>query len=685
MFFRLFNWLLKRVPYGLAVMTPTLFWAILAAAFSGFIIIIVARANLEVTGTARIFVLSLFFFTVLASLVTVFSYGLFRLFGKKWEKKELRVINDNIVNGHISSCLPKETLLEIYRSLSKINIVMLNTAWRSTGAAVFLIAITEWFFSRQLTNTPIILTGGFIAVFISCFCGFSLYETLTAPARKECKMILAARDIPFEEPHFVSLKIKSKFFIILIGFILIIFLTFVSSLTPALIFFSLLSLAIFSILSEVIFSSIYSAFLEIKESAKNLEKGEKTTFFSGSLDEEIIDLSKSLNKTANEIYSNRKQLEERAEDLEESKKVLMESLKETKEAKAASENEKKKTLAIINNFADGLLVLDNKDKVSLINPRAEFFFDVKDQNLIGKSILELAPLPRFKFLVEIFRDRSPLIKKNKKILKREFKIQEDLILETSILPIIEERRKSGTLVIFHDITREKRIENMKTEFVSLAAHQLRTPLSGIKWALKMLLEGNLGKITGKQKKFINGSYKANEKMILLVNDLLNVTSIEEGRYLLKKTSVNIKDVIRSSINLYKKEIRSKRIKFKLKEPKEQLPEVMADKEKINLVIENLLENAVRYTRLGGKIIITLKKYKKEIKFSIEDDGMGIPQSQQERVFTKFFRASNIVHVDTEGRGLSLYIVKNIIEAHKGRIWFKSKEGKGSKFYFTLPC
>ncbi|MCK4454306.1 PAS domain-containing protein [Candidatus Parcubacteria bacterium] len=670
MFFRLFNWLLKRTPYSLAVVVPTIFWGIVAAGFGGSIIIIVGQANFEITGTTGIFILSLIFFVSFASILIFFLYGLSRLFGKKWEKKELKILNDNIINGHISSYLSKETLLNIHHSLSKINIVMLNTAWRSTLGVIFFIALTEWFFSKQLINIPIILTGGFIALFITCICVSPLYEILTAPARKECKMALADRGIPFEESHFISLKIKSKFFIVLIGLILVVLLTFVFPLTPALIFFSLLSLTIFSILSEMIFSSIYSAFLEIKESAKNLEEGQKTTFFSGSLDKEVIDLSKSLNKTANEIYSNRKQLEE--------------TLKETKRAKAISEEEKNKTLSIIHNFADGLLVLNDKDEISLINPRAEIFFNIKNQDLIGKSILELDSFPKFKFLVEIFRDSFSLLNKNKKILRREFKIQEDLILEISILPIMKEKRKSGTLVIFHDITREKRIENMKTEFVSLAAHQLRTPLSGIKWALKMFLEGNLGKITGKQKKFIKGSYDANEKMIFLINDLLNVTSIEEGKYLLKKSLVDIKDIVQLSVNSYQKEIKTKKIKFDLIEPKRKLPKVMADREKIILVVENLLENAVRYTKPGGKIMIALKKAKKEIEFSIEDNGTGIPQDQQERMFTKFFRASNVVRIDTEGRGLGLYITKNIIEAHKGRIWFKSKEDRGTKFYFTLP-
>jgi len=241
----------------------------------------------------------------------------------------------------------------------------------------------------------------------------------------------------------------------------------------------------------------------------------------------------------------------------------------------------------------------------------------------------------------------------------------------------------GNLIILHDITREKIVERMKTEFVSISAHQLRTPLSAIKWSLKMLLDGDLGEISLEQKEFIEKAYASNERMIKLINDLLNVTRIEEGRYLFSLSYENIANIIKEQYQTFKELAEKKGLKMELIFKQDKFPLVKVDKEKISLVIQNLIENAIHYTQ-KGKITITLESKDREIIFSVEDTGIGIPKDQQERVFSRFFRAENAILSETEGTGLGLFISKNIIEAHGGKIWFKSEEGKGTTFYFTLP-
>lgn len=365
-------------------------------------------------------------------------------------------------------------------------------------------------------------------------------------------------------------------------------------------------------------------------------------------------------------------------ELEKSRMALMNILEDVEEARKRAEEEKKKTLAIINNFTDGLLVFDEENKLSLINPQAESFFKIKARDVVGRPILELSTFPTLEPLIRI------LGKEIKEVFRKEIQIRENLILETNTVPIIREKEKFGTLVILHDITREKMIEKMKTEFVSLSAHQLRTPLSAIKWTLKMLLDGDLGEITQEQREFIKKTYKSNERMINLINDLLDVTRIEEGRYLYKPTLAEFEQIIQSVVNSYKEEFAKKKINFEFKKTEEKLPKVLVDVEKIKLVIENLLDNALRYTPVAGQVTVSLKFGKKEIEFSIRDTGVGIPRDQQERVFTKFFRGANVMRMETEGTGLGLFITKNIIEAHGGKIWFQSEEGKGTTFYFTLP-
>jgi len=262
--------------------------------------------------------------------------------------------------------------------------------------------------------------------------------------------------------------------------------------------------------------------------------------------------------------------------------------------------------------------------------------------------------------------------------------KEGLTLEVSAIPLISGAEKLGALVILHDISREKTIEKIKTEFVSITAHQLRTPLSSIKWTLRMLLDGDLGEITDEQREFIEKTYTSNEKMISLINDLLDVTRIEEGRYLYRPVLGDIEEILQSMLASYNDLAKARRLKIDFKKSDKKMSKVMVDVEKIRLAIQNLLENAIRYTPVGGTITVSLKRDKKEVIISIKDSGVGIPKDQRERVFSKFFRATNVVKMETEGSGLGLFITKNIIEAHGGRIWFESEEGKGANFFFTIP-
>jgi len=241
----------------------------------------------------------------------------------------------------------------------------------------------------------------------------------------------------------------------------------------------------------------------------------------------------------------------------------------------------------------------------------------------------------------------------------------------------------GHLIVLHDISREKIVENMKTEFVSLAAHQLRTPLSIIKWSMSMLKKGDFGKLNKKQYKIVGNAFRGNERLISLVNDLLNVSRIEEGRYLYKVASADMKEVIELALADCKDEIIAKKIKVDVKEAN-SVPKIMIDVEKMKLAIENLIDNAVKYSREGGKIKVFLKSDGDNIHFEIQDFGMGIPESQQSKVFTKFFRGDNATKVNAVGTGLGLFLVQNIIEAHGGKIRFKSEENKGTSFYLSLP-
>ena len=396
----------------------------------------------------------------------------------------------------------------------------------------------------------------------------------------------------------------------------------------------------------------------------------------------------SLAQSQHVLTAREEELEEKSSDLSEKIKILEVSQQEAEKARLATlniledvdearrelEGEKQRIEKIILSLVDGLLVFQNSE-IILMSPSAEEILGVKSKDVLHKSLHLLGRYPNIKILT-----RFLAAQKKKPVFRQELILEKpERTFQITLLALT----KNQNLAILHDVRREKVIEQLKTEFVSLAAHQLRTPLSAIKWTLRMILDGDLGRVTRDQKDFLEKTYRSNERMIGLINDLLNVARIEEGRYLYNVILGSVEDIVRSSVDLYQEEAKKKKISLVFKKPKTEIPKIKIDLEKIHLVTQNLIDNAIRYTFPGGKVTVSLKSDKKEIEFQVQDSGVGIPEDQKERVFSKFFRAANVMRMETEGSGLGLFIAKNIIEAHGGKIWFESKENKGATFYFTL--
>ena len=233
------------------------------------------------------------------------------------------------------------------------------------------------------------------------------------------------------------------------------------------------------------------------------------------------------------------------------------------------------------------------------------------------------------------------------------------------------------------VERERALEKTKSEFVFLAAHQLRTPLSATKWAMKMLMEGNFGQINQKQKELLENGYQSNERMVALVNDLLNVASIEEGKFGYNFVLADFSGIIDEAIKEQTLLTQRKNIEINFQKPAE-LFKIKIDCQKIKLALGNLLENAINYSRTGGSVKITLKRRgPSSVEVAIKDKGIGIPKEHFLRLFSKFFRAKNAIQVHPDGSGLGLFISKNIIEKHGGKIRIESEEEKGTTVYFTF--
>lgn len=256
--------------------------------------------------------------------------------------------------------------------------------------------------------------------------------------------------------------------------------------------------------------------------------------------------------------------------------------------------------------------------------------------------------------------------------------------EIHVSPILGDR---GELLFFvgveRDLSKAKAIEKIKTEFISLASHQLRTPLSAVKWFGEMLLDGNAGKLTKLQEDYVTKIFKSNEREIELVNSLLNVSRIESGKIVVTKKMVDLRELVENIINDIKinKIWMDKHLTYTLDK---EISMVELDPDLIKHVYINILNNAASYTNGTGKI--SLKVYLKNGKVisEIKDEGIGIPKEEQDRVFDRFFRASNAMKKNTDGNGLGLYLSKAIIESSGGKIWFTSREGKGTTFVFSLP-
>lgn len=368
----------------------------------------------------------------------------------------------------------------------------------------------------------------------------------------------------------------------------------------------------------------------------------------------------------------------KSEDLRKVRAALLNVLEDTDELRRSAVDERNKTMAIIENLTDGVILLNKKKQIEIINSPATELFNIGKKEAIGKCFVDLLDIENIPEIKKILIDKDRI----RNIYREEVATLDSLHLEITSVLLKDEIEEKGFLIIIHDVTKEKLIEKMKTEFVSVAAHQLRTPLSAIKWTIRMILDGDAGEINEEQRELLEQTYISNERMIRLINDLLDVSRIEEGRLLYDQEDARIEDVLDSVIEASQEMLRNKNMVLEVN--KKETPKVRIDKEKIGVVIQNLLENAIKYTEQGGKIKITLDNDEKNVIFKIEDSGVGIPKSQQDRIFTKFFRAENVTRMETNGTGLGLYTTKNIVQAHKGQIWFESEENKGTTFYFTIP-
>ncbi len=416
--------------------------------------------------------------------------------------------------------------------------------------------------------------------------------------------------------------------------------------------------------------------------------------FSSSLlfkrEKEILNKEKKINETKElllqkslKLSKTNNDLDKKVKELKEAQKIQQNSLEDLKKERQKTEEEKNKISAIISNFVDPIIVLDNDHRLSFINPSGTKIFGLSQENL-GERIFGGAD-----YSMEHF------IKKDE--LAYDIKISDDYSSEEITFnqngekisyKVISAQVKGknnevfGNMKIFYNLTREKMIDEMKSQFITVAAHQLRTPLSAVKWAISLVLDGEMGKINEKQKQMLFKGFQSNERIINLINDMLYVSRIEEGRFGYSFEYDDFNKILEEALESFKVRIKKQKLDFIINKPDKRI-KVYVDKTKIILALNNLIENAIEYTPESGKIEINIKEEENILHFSIKDNGVGIPKEDKEKMFSKFFRAQNVVRIQTEGSGLGLFISKKIIEKHGGTLSYKSEEGIGTEFIFTL--
>jgi len=381
---------------------------------------------------------------------------------------------------------------------------------------------------------------------------------------------------------------------------------------------------------------------------------------------------------------------------------LMEDLNVERDQKLA---EIKKDEALIQSIGDGIIATDRSGFITLINPAFEKMLGFSRDELINKkySVVVKAEEVKGGKIAPTDRDVYAVLSSGEKIVRPLNEpiiyLKKDgvkLLVAVTTAPIKVGNNLMGAIIVVRDISREYAIDKAKTEFVSLASHQLRTPLTAISWFTEMLLRktANFNKY---QKEYLNEIYQSGRRMAELVNALLNVSRIEMGTFSIEPKECSLKEIAKTVVNDV--QVLLKKKKIKLKEVYDaKLPHINGDPQLINIIFQNLLSNAIKYTKPIGKISleVLVKKatdfpdkkldtqFQDLILIKVTDDGVGIPADAQSKIFTKLYRADNAKIADPAGSGLGLYIVKSILDNSGGRIWFESIENKGTKFYVVMP-
>lgn len=453
-------------------------------------------------------------------------------------------------------------------------------------------------------------------------------------------------------------------------------------------------LFVVGLLFLIFYRGVIKTILKLFEGVNKIAAGYYGYKLNIKRNDEIGKLGRAFDNMSETIKTDRKKLAEQSrlviekqKELEDREEAILNVLDDVEEEKHKSDiladNLQKFKLAV-EKASDHIVITDSNGKIIDANEAAEKITGYTFEQMRGKTpALWGKQMP-----TEFYKNMWRTIKEKKEPFQGEItnkRIDGQMyISEINIIPILGNNKKILYFVgIERDITHEKQVDRAKTEFVSLASHQLRTPLTAVNWYTEMLLNKKSGELNSVQEKYAKTIYDSNLRMTNLVNSLLNVSRIEMGTLMVEPEPIDIRQIADAVIIDLKYNIELKQVKL-LKHYDKNLPrKIVADPQIVRIVLQNLLSNAVKYSYDEGVVELFIGVKEENVLIKVTDNGFGITKNQQNQIFTKLFRADNVKQKDTDGTGLGLYVVKSVLDEIGGRIWFESTENKGSTFYATF--
>jgi len=332
--------------------------------------------------------------------------------------------------------------------------------------------------------------------------------------------------------------------------------------------------------------------------------------------------------------------------------------------------------AIFNSMIEGIIVTDRGCRIISINHAVEELFEIKGDRIQGKLFLEVIRNSEISELINNAMDSAKFISKEVTLI-----IPEQKVAQVNVSPVFTQDKVIGSVTVIHDVTQIRRLETMRRDFVANVSHELKTPLTSIKGFVETLLEGAL-EDKENSLNFLGIINKHVDRLNDLINDLLELSRIESKEVRLLKSNFKISELVSEVVLGFKSLAKKKGVELGFELPLDL--EISADKSKIEQVLVNLINNAIKYNKEKGFVRIYCQDLADKIKIVVEDSGSGIPLKDIPRIFERFYRVDKARSRELGGTGLGLSIVKHIIELHSGTVGVESTEGMGSKFFFTLP-